>query len=460
MKMKLLVYSYFPILADHQAGGAQLLMHDLLLGLAEAGTDVTVICPETNQGTNLSVDNLEVVSTFKEMEDRDLFVYERLHNLQQVANVVQYADVVWCLDRSFPLDIPQPIVMTLDTIAYKTELESFLELNWDALVVPSRYLFNIANVIVGSEAWIGSPPPIKLIPNGISTALFSPSNSADLCSRLGLSNSDRYLLFPHRPEPEKGFELAFRVLKQLLVQGQDYKLLIPTKPLSIKSEVKSEAKYYDKLRSIVGKMGIQSHVVFHDWILLDDLPAYFSLGKWSLALSTIPEGFGLTPVQSVSCGTPVICTKAGALRELFPPDHGVRYVDFDAVDQIISCILDEPSEYEIARGQAYLKDNYSIEKYVESYIACFQSARKNQARFNPVAIKPFLRLSPWCFFCDERSIWHDFKMEKYLLTSKESSLLQQIKAKVSVKHLSKHYYPELVKLLSQGIIVGQLARSM
>ncbi len=453
--MRLLVYSYFPIREKHQAGGAQMLMHDLLFNFVRAGIDVTVICPEIKENEILQyTENLEILPVLKEAKGEEICVSDQFHNLQQLANAIQYTDVVWTLDRSFPLDIPQPIVLTLGTIAYGIEVESFLRLNWDMLIVPSRYIWNIVNLVAGPETWDDSPPPIKLIPNGISTTLFSQSDPSSLYSRLGLSRTKKYLLFPHRPDPDKGFYTAFEILRELLERGYDYELLIPTNPRSIQSELERETQYYEILYNVATKMDIHPHVVFHEWLSLNDLPEYFSLGEWTLSLSIVPEGFGLTPVQSISCGTPVISTRAGALQELFPLGHGVKYVRFNAMDDIISSILSRPSYSEIEQGIAYVRDHYSIDKCAESYINCFRTAKKKLARYNPAKRIPGLRLSPWCFFYDEKSVWHDFKMQEYCLTNKELDLLTQIEARVSVNILLKQYRSELINLLSKGIVVG------
>ena len=45
--MKILIYSYFPILKEHQAGGAQLIMRELTIGLANSGVEIRILCPHT-----------------------------------------------------------------------------------------------------------------------------------------------------------------------------------------------------------------------------------------------------------------------------------------------------------------------------------------------------------------------------------------------------------------------------
>ena len=449
--MKLLVYSWFPVLARHQAGGAQQAMHDLLTGFAGAGLDVTVICPEAKEGKILSVnENLRVLPVLKEFETRHLFPYEHLHNLQQVAKATQSVDVVWTIDSTFPLDVPQPIVLTLDCFCYKNEMRSLLSLNWDGLIVTSRYLWRIAMEIVGPEVWEGAPRPIEVVPYAVDAAFFKPIDPENLCARLGLSKSEPYLLFPHRPDPKKGFKLALQTLYQLRLQGESYKLLIP-----MNETYKSDRRYYNLLRAQAREMGIGSFVIFHEWITLNDLPAYYSLGRWTLTLSTVPEGFGLTPVQSISCGTPVISSRAGALAEQFPPGHGVEYVDFNAMDQIVASIVKGISKSEVARGQTYVRNHYNVQQLVQGHLKFFEGVLKSDIRYNPLKANPSLRLSPWCHLIDDSTVWHDYRRCAYKLTQEEAALIRQVEHSNNPS-LLEEYKGQVAKLLDRGILLGNL----
>jgi len=456
--MNLLIYSYFPVRESHQAGGAQFLLRELILGFLASDIKVKVICPELDnleQGDILKARNLEVLPVLKESKpDKELDLFERFHNIKKTTEAVQQADVIWSIDRSFPVRVSQPIVMTFDTIAYGIEMESFLNFNWDVLVVPSRYVLDVTSTFTEPQYWVeGTPPKITLIPNGISTKAFVKTDPTELCSSLGLSRFENYLLFPHRPDSSKGFKLALRVLKELLNRDQPYKLLIPTAPLSIKSELEIDARFYDDLQKMVNHMDLASHVIFHRWISFNELPAYFSLGKWSLALGTIPEGFGFTPVQAISCGTPVISTKAGALRQLFPPSHGVQYVDFDDVNQIVESILAHPAESEIVRGQKHVKEYYSIERCVENYISCFKYATKNHNQFYPICGSPIYRISPWCHLGKSNRIWNDFQMKECVLNDREYNVLLMINWGKFSEEVAKQYHTEIDNLVNQGLII-------
>jgi len=53
-----------------------------------------------------------------------------------------------------------------------------------------------------------------------------------------------------------------------------------------------------------------------------EIPAYFSMGDIFVTYSYASEGFGLTPIEAIACGTPVICSSLIAYREVLK-DHAI-----------------------------------------------------------------------------------------------------------------------------------------
>jgi glycosyltransferase involved in cell wall biosynthesis len=425
-------------------------MRQTLVGLANEGVDITVICPETDNSDIINFGGIKVLPVLKEKSRTSLKLHERIQNLHHLAAAVENADIIWTLDTLFPLRVEQPIVLTLQTIAYEEELNSLCDFNWDVLVAASHYLGSVVEAVAGPAFWTGTPPVIRVILNGIDTDSFVPTDPASLIERMSLPAS-KFLLFPHRPEAAKGFDIALLALQQLASAGFDYKLLIPTNPSSVRACLDKERRYYRRLYQKIEKLGLESSVIFHPWISLKDLPAYYSLGESCLMLSALPEGFGFTTIQSVSCGTPVVSTKAGSLRERLPPSYGVTYVEFGAVDSVVSAILDPPKRSEILRGQEYVRATYALDRYVREYLDCFEKASKNISRYTGVRSE-ILSLSPWCYVIDLSTIWHDLEMRRIELTRKEVNIIRQILEGADSFDFSQ-YANEIEKLLRRGVLV-------
>lgn len=451
--MQIFVYSYFPPLATHQAGGVQRLTHDLIVGFVKSGARVTVLCPEHDGGDLLDLGaDLRVLPVLKEVDRRPLYPYEYQHNLQYLSLALEGADVIWTIDRRFPLEVSQPVVLSLNNFSYGTEMDSLFSFSWDTLVVPSDYLLRGSQAVVGEEFWEGSPPVISLIPYGIDTSFFRRSDPSALCANLGIPVIDSYIVFPHRPDLYKGFHTALRVLSRLNTNGSRYKLLIPSNPQSVRTVRLSEQSLINSVRENAEHLGIQDDIIFHEWIPLDQLPAYYSLAKWCLSLSLLPEGFGLTPIEAVSCGTPVISTESGAQGELLPPGHGVEYVGFGEVDEILRVLERGVSDSAVDRGRDFVSSNYQLDRFVTDYLECFASTRKVTSRYNP---NPRIteKLSPWCRAVSDSSIWHDYEMQTVALSSTEQAFL---KATDGFSDLNAYDERDRERLLDAGIICGNV----
>ncbi|MFX1392324.1 MAG: glycosyltransferase family 4 protein [Promethearchaeota archaeon] len=456
--MKILIYSYFPILKEHQAGGAQLIMRELSIGLADCGIRIRVLCPYTENYNSalLEHENIEVMPTLRERNGDELNLTDYLHNLQQASIAIEGVDVIWSIDTAFPFKVSIPIIFTSETLSYENEIEQLFRLNWDLLIIPSKFSQKILKLIFGQNYWKDKPRPIKYIPNGVNLNFFSKSNPKRLKDKLGLASSAKYLIFPHRPDPYKGFDYAFKIIEKLLEIDPRYKLLIPKGPLSKRSERDIERNYYDNIKRKASKIGESNSIIFHDWIDYRELPEYYSLAEWCLTLSVLPEGFGLTPIQSICCGTPVISTMAGGLRDKFPPEHGIRFVNLKNIDQIIYHISEKPPNSELESGRRYIEEHYNNEKIIQEYIKCFKTISKTNSLYDPNPKNKSICISPWCVFIDENVIWHEFQMREIFLSKTELRILKIIKnSKFSSQEFLIKNKKDIDNLLHEGILTYQ-----
>ena len=81
-----------------------------------------------------------------------------------------------------------------------------------------------------------------------------------------------------------------------------------------------------------------------------DLPALYS-GAELLVLPSITEGFGLPVVEAMACGTPVACSKSGALPEV--ASHAAVYfdpLDAGSIATVLNRLLQNPA-YRRALGE-------------------------------------------------------------------------------------------------------------
>lgn len=369
--MQILLYSYFPLRKNHTPGGAQQVVYNLTLELASKHR-ITVICPHiSDENTLLTHDNLTQCPILREnLPGAPLNFEVQVANRAKIAEAVEKVDLIWSVDRFFPLQSKKPILLSLQTIAYQLEMDSFFSLNWDKLIVPSLFLYDKTHTACKNIEQVAFSNMISIIPNPINFNHFKPTNPVSLKQRLGLSEDSKYLVFPHRPDPGKGIDTAFALMKKLKERNLNYKLLVPGQPASIREVRDKEKAYIESLKQIARIEGLQDYIIFHEWIAQENLPEYYSLGVYSLHLSTLPEGFGLTGIESVSCGTPAITTNYGALKEHLPPDKGMNYIDLNNLDNIVEVILKEPNTIECEQGRKILQQKYDLSLVAKQYEKC------------------------------------------------------------------------------------------
>lgn len=68
-------------------------------------------------------------------------------------------------------------------------------------------------------------------------------------------------------------------------------------------------------RALVKEHGLQKHVAFIGEVTQEDLPAIYNLARLC-AYPSLMEGFGLPALESMACGTPVVCTNGSSLAEV------------------------------------------------------------------------------------------------------------------------------------------------
>ena len=90
----------------------------------------------------------------------------------------------------------------------------------------------------------------------------------------------------------------------------------------------AKEKIYNLNLVIGGKPDFQMKKIYEEWKVhyknihfvgfIDDkeLPYYYSMGDIFITYSYASEGFGLTPIEAIACGTPVICSTMTAYKEI------------------------------------------------------------------------------------------------------------------------------------------------
>ncbi len=153
---------------------------------------------------------------------------------------------------------------------------------------------------------------------------YQPINDSEVLAKMraryGLN--DRYILYLGGLDLRKNVPQLVRAFAHLYQQMGDPKLqlMIAGKPDKL-----GRALFPDP-RPVAADLGITDHVVYR-FIEEEDKPAIYS-GASVFVFPSLYEGFGLDPLEAMSCGAPVVCSNRTSLPEVvgdaaisFDPDN-------------------------------------------------------------------------------------------------------------------------------------------
>lgn len=87
---------------------------------------------------------------------------------------------------------------------------------------------------------------------------------------------------------------------------------------------------HDGLDALTETLNLQNDVIFPDQVPVSHLP-YFYNGATMMVYPSIYEGFGLPPLESMACGTPVIAARTSSLPEVLG-NSALWFNPFDTVN--------------------------------------------------------------------------------------------------------------------------------
>ncbi len=123
------------------------------------------------------------------------------------------------------------------------------------------------------------------------------------------------------------------------------------------------------LQQQVAELGLEDNVKFLGFLPDELLPVAYQAADLSIMPSQSFEGFGLAIVESLACGTPVICTPVGGMPEIleaFSPDLITDSTEVSAIaqklEQVLSGKIVKPSREEC---REYAVNNFDWDKIAQ-----------------------------------------------------------------------------------------------
>ena len=150
------------------------------------------------------------------------------------------------------------------------------------------------------------PENVDVVPCGVNMELFNHYDKQISRQKLGLPDG-KIMLFVGRIDPLKGIDQLLKAVP--LIKDHDRLQLIV-----IGGDAGSKAEV-EKLQKLSRELNISDRVSFHGLVKQDILPYYYSAADVCVVPSYY-ESFGLVPLESLACGTPVVATDVGDLKNI------------------------------------------------------------------------------------------------------------------------------------------------
>lgn len=180
------------------------------------------------------------------------------------------------------------------------------------------------------------------------------------------------ILYAGRLPKEKGIEYLIQAMPKIKEEHPEVKL-----------HIVGEGNMEQNLKDLANKLGIEDKVIFHGYVAHENLATMYRKSSVLVLPSVCKEMFGLTLIEAMSQGTPVITTNIGGQAELV--ENGVNGLlvkpgDPGDLAEKISNILDNPElGREMGeRGRKIVEENHTPEKHLKRLIEIYESVIRNE----------------------------------------------------------------------------------
>lgn len=186
----------------------------------------------------------------------------------------------------------------------------------DVLIAVSQYTKRCVVEQLGIAA-----ERIHVVYQGVNQETFRPLPvPTTVRERYGLPEGRHYLIYVGSEDPRKNLDTLLRAIAEIRLERPDVELIKVGRP-----HFRAERQ---RLIDLASRLGVREAIHFLDEVPEGDLPILYNIADVCV-MASLYEGFGFPVLESMACGTPVVCAKAASLPELVtdtssmvvPPDE-------------------------------------------------------------------------------------------------------------------------------------------
>ena len=234
---------------------------------------------------------------------------------------------------------------------------------------------SVSNYVKARVSTVCPSKHIKTVYNGIDVGRFSASSSTVNRQSLGFADTDFVMVFSGRINQEKGISELLDVMLELK-HIDNLKLLILGS--SFFEDAHGENEFIRQLKD--KSRAISQRMVFTGFIPYNHVPDYLHLADIAVLPSMWEEPFGLTIVEALAAGLPLITTRSGGIPEICEGVATIVEKD-NVVRNLAEAILDlynhPEKRKQMAAASVERAKLFDKETYAENFFAAIEDIKQN-----------------------------------------------------------------------------------
>jgi len=193
-----------------------------------------------------------------------------------------------------------------------------------------------------------SPEKIVVIYNGVNFKIFKKIKS--------IKKIPNSLLYVGRLDKRKGIDFLVKSIPLVKNEIPDIKLFIIGK-----------GKSREKLEKFVEENNLEDNIKFLGFVPDDELPKWYNQCKLTIVPSVF-EGFGITVIESLACGTPVVGTNTDGIKDIIKDKNMlVKFGDKeDLAKKIVKLLENNQIKFN------FKKNNYNLDRIAKETLEVYR----------------------------------------------------------------------------------------
>lgn len=182
-----------------------------------------------------------------------------------------------------------------------------------------------------------------------------------------------YLLFVGSEQPRKNFPLLLKAFKKIREEGEFKNL----KLIKVSKAGGKEVDFRGETLKLIRELNLNQEVIFTEFVPIEDLVIYYSNAQCFI-LPSFYEGFGLTVLEAMACGCPVIISDLTSLPEI-AGNATLKINPFsleDLTNAIKLVLTDEKLKEELSKKGIERASQFSWEKTAEKTLRVYQEVEE------------------------------------------------------------------------------------